>query len=330
MSDDKYQLCSCGSGKKFKFCCYERREAFLSLSNETLAGRATELPVHQCFVNRKWKQAGLAQVMVSRKLPDGKSLMGAYLVDVWCLGVKDSFIERLKADDVQPFLSSFPDFMDEISYEDARSIILGAIEFATQFGFAPHESWSVTCSIVEGDRFFIRKFEFGDDRKAVYIEGLDDDTPRILQQLEPFVKDGMADYYVDADADEDVFLDWCEEIWNMIEDDELEDALAEIESITEQYPQRWEPLYFKALCLMLEDNWSQAIPPLKQAIAIHPSPEAYFSLAEAYRSLFCIEDWLECLKRVIELDGDTGDIGEKAKSALDDFASTTPREKGFV
>ena len=71
--NDKYEPCPCGSGKKFKFCCYEKGAPLRSLSDEALARRAAEFPVDQCFVSRNWKDRGLAQVVVVRQLPDGMS-----------------------------------------------------------------------------------------------------------------------------------------------------------------------------------------------------------------------------------------------------------------
>jgi hypothetical protein len=61
--------------------------------------------------------------------------MGSYQVDVFCLGIKDAFVARLKLDEMQSFLAHCPDAMQAISHEDARSVILGAIEFAMRFGF---------------------------------------------------------------------------------------------------------------------------------------------------------------------------------------------------
>ena len=72
-----------------------------SLSDEAVARRAADFPVDQCFISRNWKGRGLAQVVVARQLPDGMSLIGAYLVDVFCLGIKDAFVRRLKPGEIQ-------------------------------------------------------------------------------------------------------------------------------------------------------------------------------------------------------------------------------------
>src|SRR5438128_3435240 len=160
-----------------------------------------------------------------------------------------------------------------------------------------------------------------------------------MKQLAPLVKEGSAHYLCVDDSfpddiaedqdDEILFEEWCGEISCLLEDVEFEDAKEAIEDFLQDYPERWEPLYFKATCLMLEGNDAQAIPFFDRAIAIQPSPEAYFNLANAHRSLLHIEEWIACLKKVIEFDGDTGDIGESAKADVDDFASTIQRNDGL-
>lgn len=338
MSDNKYERCPCGSGKKFKFCCYEKRASLSGVSDGELARRAVEFPLDKCFISRDWEERGLAQILVARHLPDGTSLVGVYLVDVLCLGVKDTFVTRLKHDEVRPFLNSCPDSLQEIAYEDARSVLMGAVEFAKGFGFAPGEGWSTFGRIVESDRTFVQKFDFGKDGQPFYIQGPHDDAQRIMKQLMPLVKEGRAHYLSVADAflddivdesdDETDFAEWCDEISCLLEDKHFQDASAEIEDMLEDYPELWEPLYLKGTCLALEGNPGQAIPFFNQAIAVHPSPEAYLNLAGAHQALFHIEEWIDCLRKVTELDGNTGDHGKKAKEVLDNFASAIERNDG--
>jgi hypothetical protein len=48
--NDKYAPCPCGSGKKFKFCGYEKGASLRSLSDEALAGRAADFRVDQILI----------------------------------------------------------------------------------------------------------------------------------------------------------------------------------------------------------------------------------------------------------------------------------------
>jgi hypothetical protein len=68
-------------------------------------------------------------------------------------------------------------------YEDARSLILGAVGYAASLGFQPNEDWRDTRYIVEANRAHIRKFTFGKDGKPYYIQGPDDDARKITSKL---------------------------------------------------------------------------------------------------------------------------------------------------
>ena len=330
MGDDKYRLCSCGSGKKFKFCCYEQRGLWSGLPERELLKRAAELSVGPCHISRIWQDRGLAQVIVLREVPDGTFLLGAYLVDVFCLGVKNAFSARLDSDEVRSFLDGCPDVLQDIFYEDARSVILGAIDFARHFGFEPDESWAASSAIVEPDRLFNRRFDFGKDGQPLYIQGPHDDVRKIMNKLAPFVKEGSAHYIAAADdGDKTEFNEWCDEVSSLMEDRYFTDAMNEIEEMLEVYPERWEALYLKGTCLAMQDKPDQAIPLLNQAIVAEPSAEAYLNLATAHQSLFHMEEWLTCLRKVVELDGETGSLGRVAKAHIDEFAVSIRKTDGI-
>src|SRR5688572_17048746 len=293
---DKYQLCSCGSGKKFKFCCHDRLAIWRGMSERELFRRAAELPVVTCRVARDWGGRGLAQVIVFRQIPDESLLACAYLVDTFRLGVKDSFVMRLESHGLQPFLDDFQQAMQEISYEDARSLVLGAVEFAREFGHGPGEGWSDHGTLVEPGRPFDRKYQFG-------VNG-------------------------NPNAEPD-FIDWCDEVCSLMEDGDLDDAWTEIEEMLRACPGRWEPLYLQGTCLILMRKPELAIPVLEQAVAIEPAPKAYLNLAIAHQTLFNVSEWLTCLKRVVDLDGENGSYGEAAQRILDEYADSVRETDGI-
>lgn len=300
------------------------------MSEQELIQRAAEFPVGSCYISRTWEERGLAQVAVLRQVPDGTSLLGAYLVDVLCLGVKNAFTSRLKNNEVRPFLDGCPETLREIPYEDARSVVLGGIEFARQFGLEPCDGWKTSRAIVEPERLFNRRFDFGKDGQPLYIQGPEDDVRTIMNKLDPFIKDGIAHYQLVADADDETeFDDWCDEVSCLMEERHFRDARNEIEDMLERYPERWEPLYLKGTCLVMQGKPDQAIPLLRQAIAAEPSPEAYLNLAVAHHSLFHIEDWITCLRKVVELDDAEGQYGQVAKVQIDEFAASIRKSDGI-
>src|SRR5687768_500722 len=66
--------------------------------------RAAAAPVLDCCTTDVlWKQ-GMAQLLVSRRLPEGDVAAAVFLLDVYCLGVKDAFskiVPRFVYDDLR-------------------------------------------------------------------------------------------------------------------------------------------------------------------------------------------------------------------------------------
>jgi hypothetical protein len=160
--DSVYDPCPCNSGKKLKFCCHNTSDL-------------TKFPVIGCFIGKNWQDAGMSNVIVARKAFDGSIIAGVYLVDIWCLGVKDAYSrKKLDSDDLRYLCNTIAQASDgvmEISYEDARSIILGSVNYAAKIGIQPHPDWNSNSNMVEPARAFEDKFEFGKDGKPYYVAG---------------------------------------------------------------------------------------------------------------------------------------------------------------
>jgi len=181
---DPYQPCPCGSGKKYKFCCYAKGQ---QLSNEhplALIKKAAQFPISHCVVNIGWQQQGMANIIVIRQLPNAKYLFAGYLVDIMLLGVKDTFFNaNLGVEAIESMLGRIDMPVEPIDYEDARSLIFGSIEFARKHRFEPHPDWQHAKHVVEPDRAFQPKYNFGLQGKPLYIQGPDDDADAIEARL---------------------------------------------------------------------------------------------------------------------------------------------------
>jgi len=181
---DPYQSCPCGSGKKFKFCCREKEQLISQEQPRTLVKKAVQYPVYECHINECWHDEGLATIFIVRQLPNLKYILGTYLVDTLCLGLKNTFCNaNLLYSSIKTMLNKTPMEMTSIEYEDARSIILGGIQYANGLGFEPHRDWEDSKHIVEPERPFNEKIEFGRDWKPLYIQGPNDSPNEIMSKL---------------------------------------------------------------------------------------------------------------------------------------------------
>jgi hypothetical protein len=116
-------------------------------------------PVTQCLVNVHCAErlltaqtfdehdvGGLGMVLVTRTTGYKRFVVCSYLVDYWCLGLKNTMGEK-KLNDIkyQQFLKmayqGFPDGYQEITLQQAQAIVYGAVNYATELGFKPHKDF---------------------------------------------------------------------------------------------------------------------------------------------------------------------------------------------
>jgi hypothetical protein len=143
-------------------------------------------------------------ILISRRQPDGDLLFGVYLVDIFCLGLKNTFcnvdlsMSRYRRDLVD---KSFGDQdFEPCSVELAHQIIYGAIAYAGQFGFRPNKDYKLSQYILETpESIGPADIEFGKDGKPFFIAGPDDHVQRIMHQLESTVGKGNYTYLYPAD-----------------------------------------------------------------------------------------------------------------------------------
>lgn len=170
--NDIYVPCLCGSGKKFKFCCYE-----IQKKNGVIPATAAccKFPIYECKALKNWEEVGLSPVFVSRELTKNSYVFICYLVDFWCLGIKDTTCKYgISKNELAQIYNKCDDLVT-ISYQDARSMILGALDFANAIDIAPHASWNgLPSSFIEAHLKFEKKFSFGQEGKHHYVSGPSD------------------------------------------------------------------------------------------------------------------------------------------------------------
>jgi hypothetical protein len=165
---------------------------FAMLSPKKKIHQARAYPIHECLINASWQEKGLVTILISRLQPDGNLLFGIYLVDIFCLGLKNTFCNvdfstsRYRMDVVS---KSFEDQDSEpCSVELAHHIIYGAIAYAEQFGFRPNKDYQLSQHILNGpENIPPSELEFGKNGKPLFIAGPDDNIAKIMHQLDATV-----------------------------------------------------------------------------------------------------------------------------------------------
>lgn len=183
--------------------------------------KARKLPMGKCYITPRWQEAGIAQIIISRVRPDGSLVVGIFLVDTFCIGVKDAtYNPKMSEYEFQELLdrcASGPG-LEEISYPEAHNIIYGAIGFAEDGGIKPAKDFKIAGYILEEDTDYIPliEYEFGKNGKHFLVINSDRREMPYLHQLKKtlgddfkFVMnyDGDDEFFDQDDDDEDVFTD---------------------------------------------------------------------------------------------------------------------------
>jgi len=163
---------------------------------------------YEAYIRKDWRESGQAYVVAARLRDDGRVQLGAMLLDCWCLGVRDAvYVDDYSEGEYRDTLRTrLPDDLREpIHPACAKKLVEGAVEYAQQFGFAPHRDYKKARRVFSGVEAGAcpESFTYGKDGKPLFIAG-EDDRPerikRVLSMLEAHCgKDG---YHYICRADE--------------------------------------------------------------------------------------------------------------------------------
>ena len=149
------------------------------------------------------RDSGVACVLVAA--PDGHSRVSVcgYLVDTWCLGVKNALgPKRMSNRELLEFRRYyFGQWRSDgipIPLELAQHLVLGSVAYALRIGFEPHRDFKRASRLL-GSWEGPSAITFGMDGKPHYINGPDDNPERVLATLERTVGSGGYHYTVSLD-----------------------------------------------------------------------------------------------------------------------------------
>lgn len=195
----------------------KKQQQFLS-PEQFMKQRARKLELGKCYMT-DLNEYGLGHIIVTRNHTGGKVSMAEYLVDIYCLGVKDSFY-RLRMDDyeVEDIVRQI-DAM-ECPYNEAHNWIYGAIAFAEEAGIEPDKSFNLTQYMLEEDTDDIplMEFEYGKEGKHLLVAHNRQEANRYLPLLKQNLGDGNYDFIVEDTPDyydEEDELDWNDAVERM-------------------------------------------------------------------------------------------------------------------
>lgn len=176
-----------------------------------------QAPVQGCWVSPGWSSelqvdrregwddvdlgpegpAGMALVLVARSVRHTRVSVCGYLLDTFCLGVKNAIgPEQMHVRDlpglVQLYFAAFPGSGLRAPIELAQHLVLGVAAFAEGIGLAPHPDFAATRDHL-GQLAEPCAISFGREGRPTYVAGPYDDPIAVLETLrETLGNDGFA------------------------------------------------------------------------------------------------------------------------------------------
>ncbi len=143
------------------------------LSMAERLSRFESASVMDCLVNKDFEERGLASLFIGRRASSGELAFAVFLIDTYCLGVKDCFgavpsanygkhLEGFKRQGIRP-----------IDPPSARKLIDDAVAFAASVGLSPHADFPKLRPILDGINpdLASETFPMGKDGKPFFMSG---------------------------------------------------------------------------------------------------------------------------------------------------------------
>jgi hypothetical protein len=145
------------------------------LSPATQMRRSVDAPIYECLVPEELFEGGIGSLVFSRELPTGDIAMVVFLLDVFCLGVKNTLAKVVPEDEYRSMLEGISEHetLARIDPACARKLVEAAEAYAADLGFRPHPDYQIG-RMIFGDvdaNACPMSFKFGKDGKPFYASG---------------------------------------------------------------------------------------------------------------------------------------------------------------
>ncbi len=148
-----------------------------------------------CF---KREREGMASVVAMRRMRVGNPLSVCFLIDSYCLGVKDAYFSRdMDIERVRNMIREGGDEVTMVSPEYILKLVREAIAYARRIGFEPArdtELGLLMFSDVDASQCQ-EEFVFGKDGKPFYVSGPNDTQDRSVQILRTLENLGTGNFH---------------------------------------------------------------------------------------------------------------------------------------
>ena len=165
------------------------------VSSSSLSERirsAASCPIARCVMPAGLFDIGIGHVILARSLPSGLLGCAFFVVDPFCLGIKDAFYAEIAPDELRSRMEAQSEFQAFVDTEPsrARKLINDVVAYATRLGLAPAKDFMVVETLfgaVDASAC-AETFTFGKNGKPFYVTG-PLDTPARIRSVSRILQD---------------------------------------------------------------------------------------------------------------------------------------------
>jgi hypothetical protein len=174
----------------------KRKADLVAASLPERVRRAATAPIQECLLNAELFTGGLGTLVLARGSPTAGFGLAIFLIDAWCLGIKDAYFRFADADQLGLLLAGLDlsEPLEPIEPSHARKLLHEAARWSSSIGFPPHLDFHAiepffgdvnadACDAV---------FQFGHDGKPLYIPGPSESPAQIQMRLKQ-LRDRLGD-----------------------------------------------------------------------------------------------------------------------------------------
>jgi hypothetical protein len=166
----------------------KRRAEALEASLAARVLRAAQRPIQHCLVQEHLFDIGFGTLILARGATPYHVELGVFLIDVFCLGVKDVTFRPLEGEVFDQLMEAW-DAASPLASVDpsyARKLLRDLAAWSRPLGLAPHRDFAVVERLF-GDvnaNASDAVFQFGRDGKPLYIPGPSESSVQIRHRIE--------------------------------------------------------------------------------------------------------------------------------------------------
>jgi len=154
-----------------------------------------EHPFYECLMPHNLFDTGIGNILISKMTPQGEIAVCSFIVDVYCLGIKQVLFKTLSLPEYETiFKPSITESHGGYTFQKikpacAKKLIEGAVNYASELGLPTHKDYPALKAILGEEKLgrCWTRYRYGKDKMPHYVKGPNEsslESKKIIQTLE--------------------------------------------------------------------------------------------------------------------------------------------------